>query len=248
MIRWMTAFVDMPSDAFDNGVLFWERLTATTRSSPRGEHHQFATLIPPDGDAFLRVQRVADGAAKGHVGLHVDDVPAAAVAAERLGAEQVADFGYRIMRSPSGFVFCLVPFHGDHQRPAPVVSAAGTCRVDQLALDIPYAAFPAEALFWAGFTGWARRTGSRPEFEVLARPPELPLRVLLQRLGPGDPRTATTAHLDIACGADVAALAVEHVGRGALVERVEERWTTLRDPAGLPYCLTARDPSTGVLT
>ncbi len=247
MIRWMTAFVDMPSDAFDAGVAFWERVTGCERSAPRGEFQQFATLQPADGDGYLRVQRTQDGSAKIHLDLHVDDVAAAAQAAVHLGASEVADFGYRIMRSPSGFVFCFVPHRGECERPAPFASAAGTSRVDQMALDIPFAAFPAEALFWAGLTGWARHAASRPEFEVLARPPELPLRVLLHRLGAGDGRRETTAHLDVACGADVDGLVAAHVAGGAVVEREEERWTTLRDPAGLPYCLTARDPWTGVL-
>ena len=195
----------------------------------------------------MRVQRVADGDARVHLDLHVDDVATTASVATRLGAGQVADLGYRIMRSPSGFVFCLVPHHGECDRPRPVASPAGCSRVDQVALDVPFAAFPAEALFWAGLTGWARHAGSHPEFEVLARPPELPLRLLLHRLGPGDGRPTTSAHFDVACGDDVVALAGEHCAMGAAVERVEERWVTLRDPAGLPYCLTARDPGTGLL-
>lgn len=247
MIRWMTAFVDMPSDAFDAGVAFWERVTGSTRSAPRGAHHQFATLVPPDGDGFLRVQRIQDGPARIHLDLHVDDVAAAADTAVRLGAAEVADFGYRIMRSPSGFVFCFVPHRGEHERPAPFAAAAGACRVDQLALDIPASSFAAEALFWAGLTGWSRRAASRPEFEVLDRPPELPLRVLLHRLGVGDDRRHTSAHLDVACGTDVASLAAAHVAGGATVVREELLWTTMIDPAGLPYCLTARDPFTGIL-
>ena len=32
---------------------------------------------------------------------------------------------------------------------------------------------------------------------------------------------------------------------GAQITDVGPRWTTLTDPAGLPYCLTIRDPTTG---
>jgi len=251
VIRWTTAFVDMPPASFEAGVAFWQRVTGTERSAPRGASLQFATLVPPDGDGYLRVQR-HDGPARIHLDLHVDDVAAVADAAVRLGATLVADLGYRILRSPTGFVFCVVPFRGECEIPVPVVSPAGTCRVDQLALDIPAAAFAPEALFWAGLTGWARRQASRPEFELLDRPPapaatELPMRALLHRLGPTDPRRHASAHLDIAGGDRVAALAEQHCAWGAEVLRVEEHWITLLDPAGLPYCLTRRDPFTGAL-
>lgn len=246
MIRWTTAFVDMPPASFEAGVAFWQRVTGTERSAPRGPAEQFATLLPGDGDGYLRVQR-HDGAARIHLDLHVDDVAAVAAVAVRLGATEVADLGYRILRSPTGFVFCVVPHRGECEIPGPVVGPAGACRVDQLALDIPAVAFAPEALFWTGLTGWARRQASRPEFELLERPPALPMRTLLHRLGPADPRRDSSAHLDIAGGEHVRSLAQQHVEWGAEVVRVEEHWTTLRDPAGLPYCITRRDPLTGTL-
>ena len=38
-----------------------------------------------------------------------------------------------------------------------------------------------------------------------------------------------------------------HLGLGAVVVRRMPVWVTLRDPAGLDYCVTGRDPETGLL-
>ena len=59
-VVWMTAFLDLPPARHAAGVGFWRAATGTTMSSPRGDAAQFATLIPPDGDAFLRVQRLGE--------------------------------------------------------------------------------------------------------------------------------------------------------------------------------------------
>jgi len=82
---------------------------------------------------------------------------------------------------------------------------------------------------------------------VLTRPPGMPLRFLLQRLGEEDGSATARAHLDLASGGDVAALAAEQVAMGAQVVRETPYWTTLTDPGGLSYCLTRRDPLTGTL-
>src|SRR4051794_40559004 len=105
---WLTAFLDFPADRYDAGVAFWERVTGYQRSAPRGEHDEFATLVPPDGDDYLRVQRLASGGPRIHLDLQVDDVAAAGAAAERLGAGIAEDHGdHQVLRSPGGFTFCL---------------------------------------------------------------------------------------------------------------------------------------------
>lgn len=114
-----------------------------------------------------------------------------------------------------------------------------------LSIDIPPDCYHAECVFWAELTGWPRVTGSRPEFAFLDRPAGLPLRLLLQRLDSAATRTCT-AHLDLACD-DVAAERSRQVVLGAEVVRETPTWTTLRDPAGLSYCVTGRDPGTGKL-
>jgi hypothetical protein len=99
--------------------------------------------------------------------------------------------------------------------------------------------------FWARVTGWElRRSTLRWEFAYLVRPDWCPLRLLLQRRRDEGP---ARAHLDLA-SSDVASAVDHHVRQGASVEAVFEHWTVLSDPAGSPYCITARDPLTGVIT
>jgi Glyoxalase-like domain len=113
--------------------------------------------------------------------------------------------------------------------------------VDQVCLDITPDGYDVEAAFWAELTGWERRAGARPEFEYLVRPHGIPLRLLLQRLDDAR-QPACGAHLDLACD-EVS----RHLDLGASVERRTADWVTLRDPAGLAYCITRRDPGTGRL-
>lgn len=248
VVHWLTAFVDLPAESFDRAVEFWQEVTGTHLSPARGEHGEFATLLPADGDAFLRVQRVLEGPGGVHLDLHVDDVGVASYVAVGLGATLVENRGHRIMRSPAGLTFCLVRHEGESKRPRPHrIEGVGTSRADQVCLDVPAAALSAEAKFWSTFTGWPYHPASLPEFGVLERPLAMPLRVLLQRLGDDDTRTVASAHLDLAAGDDVDALAAHHVALGAELVQAHERWTTLRDPAGLAYCLTHRNPATGSL-
>ena len=71
-----------------------------------------------------------------------------------------------------------------------------------------------------------------------------PLDVLLQRLDHED--GPTSAHLDLGT-TDRDAETERHVALGASIVAEEEFWTVLADPAGLPYCITDRDPATGEL-
>jgi glyoxalase superfamily protein len=236
-VRWITGFLDSPSTAAES---FWMAATATTLSPRRGEG-AFATLLPERGDAFLRVQVTESGPPGGHLDLHVSDVPAGAGEAIRLGATQVRreDDGLVVLRSPAGVVFCLVTWHGESVVPEPVNWSGGHCSVvDQVALDVPAGRFEREAQFWTALTGWSRRRANLPEFDFLERVPGLPMRLLLQRIGSDE----AGVHLDFACD-DVDAEVARHVGLGAqVVRQVPDDWTTLRDPLGRHYCVTAREP------
>jgi hypothetical protein len=226
-VRWVTGFLDGPSRVAEP---FWLAVTGSALSARRGPGGEFATLVPADGDAYLRVQVVGDGPARAHLDLHVDDVAAQARRAVALGASVILDEGdLVVLRSPAGLLFCLVAWRGEAVRPA-----GGRSLVDQMCLDIAVGAFDAEADFWAALTGWQRRPGSLPEFDFLVRPEAMPLRLLLQRVqGPAG------MHLDLAC-TDRAAEVAWHEELGARVVAVHERWTTLRDPAGRLYCVTDR--------
>ncbi|GLY95126.1 VOC family protein [Actinoplanes sp. NBRC 103695] len=227
-VRWFTGFLDSPSPASDS---FWCAVTGSVLSEWR-DGGRFATLVPAGGDPFLRVQVIDAGPPSCHLDLHVDDVRAAA---RELAGFVVADRGSLVVcRSPAGLPFCLVPAADSYVRPGPVDGAL----VDQMCLDVPRPVFDREAAFWAGLISSEVRETDLPEFARLRPGAGLALRLLLQRTG----GPAAGMHLDFAA-VDVAATVERQVGLGASVVRVVPgQWTTLRDPAGREYCVTARPP------
>jgi predicted enzyme related to lactoylglutathione lyase len=249
MITWATAFLDSTAGDWDRTLAFWQAATASTLSASRGPDHEFVTLVPADGDGFLRAQRVRSGPGGVHLDLHVPDIRAAADAAVRLGAREVAASDHVVLASPGGLAFCCVDAY-PARRPGPASwprPGGGThaSLVDQLAIDVPAEHWDAERAFWAAFTGWSEQpTAPGASLVPLRRPPGLPLRLLLQRLD--EPTGPVRAHLDLAC-TDRPAETDRHAALGARVEAVRERWTVLADPAGRRYCLTDRDPGTGAL-
>jgi hypothetical protein len=246
-IHWLTAFLDYPSEDFSTGASFWQAITASTMSPPRGIYGEFATLLPTSGDAYVRVQRLQEGPAKCHLDVHVDDIEEEVGRARDLGASvDRVGHGITTMHSPSGLDFCVVSHHGEHERPSPSVWGDGLRSIlDQVSIDVAPSSFDAECEFWKEFSRWPLHQGSRPEFAFLTRAPDVALRLLFQRVEDVEKRRAS-AHLDFACN-DVEREARRHVAVGARVERVFEDWTTMRDPAHLVYCITRRDPDTGLL-
>ncbi|MDI6912186.1 VOC family protein [Nocardioides sp.] len=240
---WVSAFLDFVPAGFERGVEFWQDVTGYTLSERRGVDGAFATLVPPDGDDYLRVQRLGGGDGRVHLDLHVESPTIAAEAAIELGAHVLMrhEQGYVVLRSPGGFVFCFVRHHAS-RRPAPTTWGGGRSVVDQVCLDLPPEHHDAEVAFWQALTGWDLEgpdgSGS-PELSRLRSPDEQPLRWLLQRLdGPGG---AVAAHLDLAAD-DREAEAARHVALGATVTRVHEHWSVLTDPVGTTYCITGRRP------
>ena len=120
-------------------------------------------------------------------------------------------------------------------------------RVYQVCVDIPGPAFEAEVQRWALMAGGRIDVlERRPEFAWVRMPGgPRPLDLLLQRLDRQDGPVA--AHLDLGTP-DREAETARHRALGAGVVAQEEFWTVLTDPAGLPYCITDRDPATGELT
>lgn len=245
-IHWLTAFIDLPIDRFDLGAAFWQRVTESRLSAWRGDDEQFATLIPPDGDAYVRVQRTRVGP-RIHLDLHVDSIADTRRSAERLGATVDVDLGHVIMRSPTGLTFCVVSHHGESSRPAPAHQGLEH-RLDQVCVDVPAPLFEHETGFWQALTEWELHHSQLQEFAVLTQPPTSPLRLLFQRLGDDDDAEVTRAHLDIACGRRVEDVRQLHEQLGAVFVAQGSRWVTMRDPAGMVYCLTQRDPNTGQIT
>jgi hypothetical protein len=119
-IRWLTIFLDLPAEGFAAGVRFWTALTGSGLSSCRGPEGEFATILPPAGDAYLRVQRVRDGGGGCHLDLHVDSPDESAAVAVGLGARtRVREKGLVVLDSPGGFTFCLVRWDGEGAVPGP---------------------------------------------------------------------------------------------------------------------------------
>jgi hypothetical protein len=247
MIRWLTVFIDLPADRFDRAAQFWAAVTASTLSPARGERQEFATLLPAAGTPILKLQRVGDEQSRLHLDVHVDDDAATTERAAELGATVLHADGWTVVTSPAGFVHCFVGHLEGTERPRPVnLDDAGTSLADQLAIDIPADQFAGEVAYWTSLTGWPAESGDlHPEFTILRRADGMPFRLLLQRLGDDDQRPLATAHLDLAAGDERAQLAAAHERLGAQVVRTAPAWVTLADPAGMPYCLTRRQPSNG---
>jgi hypothetical protein len=238
---WVSAFLDFATDDFDRGVEFWQGVTGYSLSEQRGVDGEFATLLPPEGDEYLRVQRLGDGPGRVHLDLHVDHPTVSAEAAVELGAHVLMrhEHGYVVLRSPGGFVFCLVR-HEASRRPPPATWPDGNrSQVDQICLDIPPERYDVEVGFWRALTGWELDPGVSREFARLEPPDSMPLRWLVQRLD--DEGGDVDAHLDLSSD-DRDAEAVRHVALGASVVRRHEDWTVMTDPVGTTYCITRRTP------
>jgi hypothetical protein len=227
-VRWLTVFLDFPAGSFGAGMAFWREVTGSTLSPFRGAAGEFATLLPPSGDPYLRVQRVAGGSGGHHLDLHVDpalaSVEQAAERAVALGAKVLhRELGLVISASPGGFTFCLVRWHGEGTVPGPVrLDGAGASRADELCLDIPAGIFERERSLWTALTGWEGQDGARS------------VRLGFERCDDAGP---VTGRLGFGCD-DRRALAGRHAAAGARILAVLPGDTTMADPVGRLYRLT----------
>ncbi|MGV8848209.1 MAG: VOC family protein [Propionibacteriaceae bacterium] len=235
-IRWLHIFLDTPRADAARSWAFWSDVTSTTVSATRGEQAQFATLQPERGDAWLKVQAI-DGPSRVHLDVDTGDRAGFVARATALGATVQGTYhDVVILCSPAGIVFCATVAQG-----GAYVRALDSV-ADQATLDIPHSAFAGEVAFWHDLTGWAASEISDDEFVSLHRPENVAVRILLQRR---DDETPASAHVDFAV-TDRAAETERHVWAGAEVVAVHGQWTVLRDPVGRIYCLTDRDPATGL--
>ncbi len=236
----LTAFLDLPPPSFDQGVAFWLAATDTSLSPMRGERGEFASLLPREGDPWLRAQRLGSGVARIHLDLHADDPGLLDEQASRLGASRLGSDPVTSFASPGGMVFCVVA--GPLAVAAPTPAWPHLSRVDQVCLDIPESVFDEEATFWSRLLGRGLALSpTHQEFARLDWQPIDPLKVLLQRCGHDGP---VRAHLDLAT-TDRPAEVARLVALGAVIVRETAWWTTLRDPAGLEFCVTDRVPTHG---
>lgn len=221
---WLTAFIDLPAVSYDAGAAFWAGVTGYSLSPSRGEHDEFATLVPPEGDAYLRVQRVGEGPGGVHLDVHRPGQP------------------FEVRSSPGGLAYCEVSEPLSRRPPMATWPGGHRSQVDQVCLDIAPGAYEVECAFWSDLTGLPQRDSTYfPEFRTLERPPDQPIRVLLQRVG--DDRPRVTAHLDVYT-TDRTAEVRRHQALGATVLREHPHFTVLTDPTGAAYCITPRDAQT----
>lgn len=239
-MRWTWLFLALPEDGFGDAVAFWAAVTGSTVSPWRGPDDEFATLLPSASDPWLKVQRVG-GPGGVHLDLDVEGPVREAVdQVLHLGGAQVADLGDVVVcRSPGGLPFCLGP--GGREGDPSVQARDGVASlVDQVCLDVPAGRYDAEVAFWSALTGWRVHGGYVvDEFEHLASPGPLPLRVLLQRLDDTD--GPVRAHADLS-SSDRRAEIDRHVRLGAVEGADGRGWTVMTDPVGRAYCITDRRP------
>ena len=237
-IRWTWLFLDTPRADVEESWRFWSNVTRWSLSPTRGDAGEFATLLPPREDSWVKLQAVLEGPGGVHLDLDTDDVPALAGRALSLGGRRTGAIGDEVvvLESPGGLPFCLTPWQGQRDQ----VRAGIPDLVDQVCLDIPQDRHDAEVAFWSELTGWDLVGSDEPELSFLRRPPGIPLRFLFQRLG--DPTGPVRAHADIAC-VDRRATCARHLAAGARVVREHEQWTVMADPVGRVYCVTDRLPT-----
>ena len=239
-IAWLQAVIDIPAEHFEAAGDFWATVSATRCGDVHPDHPEFVHLVPVDGDMTLELQRIDVGPPSVHLDLVVNDIPAWTERAVSRGATLVAQPGHAVLATPGGVPFCIVPAGSESVRPG-TIDPDSPHAVDQICLDVPHDAFDADVAFWSELTGWPTNPASHPEFRSFVQPAQLPLRLLVQRLGRDD-HGPPRAHLDISSGSHMLDIAARHVEIGATISGRFEYWTALTDPAGQLYCVTARRP------
>lgn len=239
----MHAFVDVPAELVETARAFWSAVTGWPPGDAWAGHQEFVSLRPESGAPYLHVQTI-EGPPRVHLDL-VGEVEPEAARLEALGAARLhRGDGWQVLTSPAGLPFCVCGC-GElepHGRPEAVTWPGGhRSRLVQLCVDVPAQHYDQELAFWRAATGWADEPVDAPEFHRLVHRGQSPMQLLVQRLGPEDGETAARAHLDL--GADDRTAEIARVeALGARVLWPGDGFTALRDPAGLPFCVTDNHP------
>lgn len=217
---WTSAFFDLAPGDVARGTEFWAAVTGYDATEVGDPGRAFPPLRPAGGAPYLWVQRVDDPVSRVHLDLHVADLDEQVERAEGLGAELLERRDHAVLRSPEGFVFCLVPDPPGGDVPPPAVWPDGyTSRVDRARLFVPAAGHAREAAFW----------------EAVQPTPPRPLDVVVERGAEPAPRAvlevgATDRHHEV----------VRHVALGATVLDATATYDDLVDPAGIRYRVADR--------
>jgi hypothetical protein len=241
-MAWLHAVVDVPADRHAATAEFWGRVTGWQAGAPWQDHPELRSFEPPSGSPYLHLQQI-DGPARVHLDLETDDPGATAGRAVDLGAELVPGHeGWQTLRSPGGLPFCVLHAR-EHEPPEPVTWPDGhRSRMVQVCVDSPSGVHDQEVAFWRRLLGDRWASSRAREFAGKWHDDAgSPLQLLFQRLDEAGGRVR--AHLDH--GTDDQAAEVRrllHLGAADL--GAGRGWHVLRDPAGLPFCVTPNSPET----
>ncbi len=242
-MRWLYVSFDVPEAAADAEQAFWPAVLGWELGEPWQGHPEFRSLRPASGDMYAHMQRV-DGPLALHFDLGVDDVPSQAARLVGLGATQIEDFDiWRVLVSPGGLAFCLVPGGGESVPPPSAWPGGHRSRLVQLCVDSPVALHEAELAFWRAATGWPYEGHTLPEYDGKLFPPSpAPVKLLFQRLGGEDIGTSTRVHIDLGTD-DIPAEVARIESLGAMRTAYEgDGWVQLTDPGGMAFCVTRNSP------
>lgn len=240
-IGWMDAFIDVPAEFVEAASAFWSAVSGWPPGDPWVGHPEFVSLEPPAGTAYLHVQTIS-GPPRVHLDL-AGNLDRDVERLEALGATR----GWRgerwqAMASPAGLTFCVYSASSPTERPGAATWPGGhRSRLAQVCIDVPADRFDIEFAFWRAATGWTEEALRLGEFRRLVHRPNSPLRLLLQRLGDDDGAAEARAHLDLGTD-DIAAEVARVEELGAQVLWPGDGFVALRDPTGLPFCVTGNDP------
>jgi len=234
--------IDVPAGLHASSARFWEQALGWPLADLWPGHPELRSFEPEDGAAYVHLQQIK-GPPRVHVDVECEDAPASIEAAVAGGAEVMGRFERWVaLRSPGGLPFCVLRAQA-RPAPAPVQWPSGhRSRLVQVCVDSPTTRRDAELAFWRGLLPgrWVDYTVSREFAGKWHDDAGSPLQLLFQRLD--EPDGDVRAHLDL--GTD---------GQPAEVSRLLELgasdvgldhggWHVLRDPAGLPFCVTQDSP------
>lgn len=239
-MSWIHAVVDVPGTLHAAVADFWSRALGWPAGDPWPGHPELRSFEPPAGTTYVHLQQV-DGPPRVHLDVESGHRAETVSAATRLGAEPVGrSETWQTMRSPGGLPFCVLSA-ADHVPPPPVTHPDGhRTRLVQVCLDLPRQRQAAEVEFWQGLLDGRRAPSHDPEFagkwhDDQGSPIQLLFQVLDEAEGP------VRAHLDLGTD-DLPAEVSRLLDLGATDVGPGRGWHVLRDPAGLPFCVTPNSP------
>ena len=240
-MSWLHVVLDAPADVHDRLCAFWAQALGWPPGSPWPGHPELRSFQPPSGKSYVHLQHI-DGPARVHPDLESEDPAGAVARARSLGADLVSETEeWTTLTSPGGLPFCVLRAVTHRAPLEPVRWPDGhRSRLVQLCIDTPVDRSEHELAFWQAFLDGRWVGSTSPEFASKWHDDAgSPVQLLFQRLE--EPTGPVRAHLDLGSD-DVEAEAQRLIRLGATDIGPGRGWHTLRDPAGLLFCVTGNSP------